>query len=310
MATLARVILQGRVPGALFAAATFLLGLTLPPLGAAFWLVAGVPFVALAWHAGPRASGEVGLLAALIIGLATWSVWGPLGWLIGLWAPMTVGGLVLSRGPYFAWVALGSALVVLVGLGLAMILMGGDPEALVRARTMEAFRHLVDQAQGLEAGQRERVLQELETRVVPVAARFLPGVTAASLLALWWINWLIGLRLAVSVGPAPEIGPVLRAFRMPDATVWLAIGLGALAWLAAGGAAGYWATNALLPVALLFVAQGLAVIHTARLAFGIGTGWLVVFYILFGLFIQLMVAVALLGLADVWADFRSRLQSE
>ncbi len=307
METLARVILQGRLAAALIAAVLFLVSAFLPILGGVLLLVAAVPAVVVAWHAGARPVAEVGALAALVIGLVTQQVLAPLAWLGAFWAPVAGMALVLRRGPYFAWLALGTALVALAGLGVWVGLMGADPEALVRSWTIEVLRGWVE-GRGLSQEEVQRIMRELEAQAVPMVAQFLPGLVAAGILVLWWVNVLLGLGLSAAAGPMPDLPGALRAFHAPDAALWLTIALGVLAWLGAGSAAGYWATNALVAVGLLFLAQGLAVVHSARLAFGMGAGWLVVFYLLVGLFAQLMLAVALLGLADVWADFRSKLK--
>jgi uncharacterized protein YybS (DUF2232 family) len=306
---LARVILQGRLPAALIVASLFLVSTFLPLLGGVLMLVAAAPAAVLAWHVGARAVAEVGALAALVIGLATQQWLAPVFWLAAFWAPVGIGGLVIRQGPYFAWVAVGTALAALAGLGAWVALVGADPEAIVRGWTTEVLRGWVEQ-RGLSPERTQQVMQELQVQVVPTVSLLLPGLVAAGVLLTWWINLLFGLRLASAAGPMPDLGGALRAFRAPDAAVWLTVGLGALAWLGAGGASGYWAANGLMVIALPFFAQGLAVVHSARLAFGLATGWLVVFYILLGLFVQLMLAVALLGLADVWADFRNKLKSE
>jgi len=306
---LARVILQGRLPAALIAASLFLLSLFVPLLGGLLMMVAAVPAAVVAWHVGARAVTEVGALAALVIGLATLQPLVPLSWLVTFWIPVAAGTLILRRGPYFGWLALGSTVLVLVGIGVWMLLVGPDAEAVVRDWTTQQLHSWV-QGSNLPQGEVDSAMRELEGRVVPTVALVLPGLLASAILTLWWINVLAGLRLAAAAGPMPDLGGALRAFRVPDATLWLAIGLGVLAWLGAGGASGYWAANGLVVLSLPFLAQGLAVVHSARMVFNIATGWMVVFYILLGLFPQLGLAVVLLGLADVWADFRSRLTSE
>lgn len=308
MQALARVILQGRLPAALIAAAVFLASIFLPILGGILLLVAAVPAAVIGWHMGGRAVAEVGLLAALVIGLATQQFMAPLLWLAALWAPVGLGALILRGGPYFPWLALGSGGLALMGLAGWVVSVGADPGSLVQNWVAEVLRGWI-QSQDLPQEEAQRAIRNLEAQVVPSLAQFLPGIIASGVVVAWWVNLSAGLRLAATAGAMPDLAPVLRAFRLPDTAVWVAIALGLVAWLGAANAAGYWAANALVVASLLFLAQGLAVVHSARLAFGIGGGWLVVFYILLALFVQLMLAVALLGLADVWADFRNKLKT-
>jgi uncharacterized protein YybS (DUF2232 family) len=200
------------------------------------------------------------------------------------------------------------ALVILGGMAAWILALDAPPQEVVRGWVSGGLQAWVE-SRGLPQADAQRVMGTLREELVPVAARFLPGAVGAGMLLTWGVNLLVGLRLAAATGEAPELGPALRAFRTPDSGLWLFIGLGVLAWLGAGGAVGYWAGNGLVVVIMLFLAQGLAVVHSARLAFNLARGWLVVFYILMGLFVQIGLAVALLGLADVWADFRSKLNS-
>ena len=307
MAALVRVILSGRLAASLVAAALFLITLLVPVVGGVAALAAAAPAAVIAWHVGGRGLVEVGLIGAALIGLATWQWLAPVFWLVALWAPVGAGALVLRRGPLFAPVGLGMVLAILGGLGIWTALLGGDPQALVQERVAEALRSLVtSQAPQEEAG---RVMEELRRDAIPTLGRFLPGIVGAGILLTWWVNVLVGLRLAGSVDALPELGDSLRSFRLPDSGVWLLVGLGLVTWLAAGTPLGYWAGNGLVVATMLFLAQGLAVVHAARLAFGIARGWLVLFYVLIGLFLQVVVAVILLGLADVWADFRSKIKT-
>ncbi len=315
MSTLARAIIRGRLPASLIAAAGFLLaflllggGGLLSFAGALLLMGAGAPAVVIAWHIGLRGIAEVGALGGVIIGLALlqWTL--PLIWLLGLWLPLAGAGLALRGGAFFSQVALILGLLVIAGLGLwtvGVALALGDPETLVQDRLNQAMTKLVqEQAQGAEA--RRQGLDQVRL-VVPILARFFPGAVGSGILAVWGGNLLVGLYLADRVGALPNWGSALRAFRLPDALIWLAIGLGGLAWIGDGTPIGYWALSSLLVIGILYMAQGLAVIHSARLAFGVARGWLVGFYVLFALFLQLGLAVALLGVMDIWADFRNRL---
>ena len=167
---------------------------------------------------------------------------------------------------------------------------------------MDRVRNMVAQLD-LPAGERERILARARSETIPALASILPGVEAAGLLVTWWLNTVIGLRLAL--GGDPDLAAQLRAFRAPSAAIWAFIGL--VAFLGQGSAA-YWAANSLMPLGLVFLAQGLAVAHSARLAFGLGRGWLIGLYLGLGLMPQLVgLALAVIGLADFWTDFRERL---
>ena len=295
MEAIARAILQGRLSASLIAAALFLATIYLPVVGGVLGMVAAVPAALIAWEVGTRGLVEVGAIGGVIIAVATLQ-------------PVGLAILPLRQGPYFAATGLGMAVAILGVMGAWVLALNGSPEELVRGWVSDGLQTWVE-SRGLPQADTERVLERLQADLVPTAAQFLPGAMGAGVLLTWAVNGLVGLRLAALIGDAPELGPTLRGFRSPDSALWLVIALGGLTWLGAGGPLGYWAGNGLVVMAALFMAQGLAVVHSARLAFGLARGWLVAFYIVMGLFLQIALAVALLGLADVWADFRSKLNS-
>lgn len=314
MDRLAGWILGGRVNAALAALIPFAALFFLPTLGGpaillagALALVAASPAAALAMHGGGRAVAEATVLATLGGLVITFQPWAPVGWLAGLWLPVALTGLALRPAPRFGSVA-AVQVAVLIGLIGAMVLwLGSDPETALRSSLMDRVRGMVEQMD-LPAGERERILARASDETIPALAGILPGVEGAGLLLTWWLNTLLGLRLAL--GRDPDLGVQLRAFRVPWAVIWGFIGLGLLAFLTRG-APGYWAANALMPLGLVFLAQGLAVAHSARLAFGVGQGWLVGMYLGLALMPQLVgLALAVIGLADFWTDFRARLNQD
>lgn len=315
MDALARAIIRSRLPASLIAAAGFLLAALLLGVGGiaslagtAVLLAAGAPAVVIGWHVGPRGAVEVGLLSGVLIGLASLQ-WGlPLIWLVGLWIPTAAATVALAMGIRCAGVGLALGLTVVAGLGLWTLGLAwttGDPQELVQQRLQEAIGEVV-QAQGGTPETQQQALNQVQP-AIPTLARFFPGIVGGGILGVWGVNLLVGLALAGRVGAPPDWGPALRGFRLPDGAIWTVIGAGFLAWLAGGSPLGYWALSSLVVLGVLYLAQGLAVIHTARLAYGMARGWLVVFYVLFALFVHLGMAVAFLGLVDVWADFRDRL---
>lgn len=105
--------------------------------------------------------------------------------------------------------------------------------------------------------------------------------------------------------PARASG-VLMSFRVPDAFVWLTMAavLGAFLqhgqpWLAAV------ALNALNILVVVYFFQGLAVVASFFSAIRLSPLWQGFWYLMIAL--QLFLLVALLGFADFWMEFRTRL---
>ena len=65
--------------------------------------------------------------------------------------------------------------------------------------------------------------------------------------------------------------------------------------------------NIVIVLSLAYVVYGLAVTHGLVLKLGVGSGWLAMVYALLVIVPpQVMMLLSLLGLADIWVDFRSR----
>jgi uncharacterized protein YybS (DUF2232 family) len=61
---------------------------------------------------------------------------------------------------------------------------------------------------------------------------------------------------------------------------------------------------------LVYLFQGLAVVHAVNASLGLKAGWLIVIYVLLALVPQQAIAVlGLLGYMDAWFDVRERMPS-
>jgi uncharacterized protein YybS (DUF2232 family) len=94
------------------------------------------------------------------------------------------------------------------------------------------------------------------------------------------------------------------SFRLPEPLVWLVIAAG-FSLLVPSAVAHLISYNMLAILCALYFMQGLAVIVALFRRFTLPTLVRYVFYLLVGVQPYLMVAVAFLGLFDIWGDFRS-----
>lgn len=98
----------------------------------------------------------------------------------------------------------------------------------------------------------------------------------------------------------------LQAFSLPDAFVWLVVVAIAGAFLKHGKpSVELAAVNLLNVLVVLYFFQGLAVISQAFRTFKVSGVWQAIWYVL--LVLQLFLMVSLIGFADYWLDFRTRL---
>jgi hypothetical protein len=302
----------------LLVAALTLAALATPWPWGALWLV--VPFAAgasllLAWRFGLNALALPALLAvgcALLEffpagGFRLWHlVWVPLASLTGVWMGTREEGGGPSLGER-AWMH-----APLLAAAFALPVLPGMSGALVRveARARVEERQMLSTLQGPDTPGTWRQMME-ESAKMPAAERVRMLTYFAPNLVFLWMVVLVSAGRSLAARAAAWRGwpPLSRAeftsWRLPDgALVPLLAGL-ALALLSNAT----WRPGAaalLVQSALGYSVQGVAVAHSVLLARGVPPVFvLLVMVLLFAFTLPVFLpSVALLGLSDVWLDFR------
>lgn len=290
------------------AAAAFSVGLfaapwLVPLVGAFVTIWAPAPLVALYRRQGSR-SGRTALMVALAGAVL----------IVGSWISMAAALIYLAYaaaalilGEAYVWgqsdesgiaVAAGVSWGAVLAVTWASGLMDGGGQAWLTFWTrqtgavVEAYRE-----SGLSPERLEDVRQTLMMAGRLIAHMAL-GILACVALIVAWANQLLARRLSPAAGRTP-----LDTWRAPDRLVWLLIAAGAMMALLDG----FWfwtGANLVIVLSLIYFFQGIAV-----LAF-----WLkkknaprllrVGIYLLVAVEIFLALLVALMGLFDLWFNFR------
>lgn len=249
----------------------------LPGLAAA---LAGALFVSLPEHQDSR------LVALLFLELA---------------ASGLVLGELLRRGwgPE-ATLALGVAGVLASSCGVFLLhaaAQGQSPAALAQAlseQTMaEVGRNLKELGYG--AADVEPMLEGMRA--------MLPAVLATSVGALFGLNLALARRLFGRLGAQLAEWPPFRLWRLPDALVFVAIGAG-LAMLANVGPSRLIGANLLAVAAVFYFIQGLAISAFFLERHRVPRPLRLAAYVLMAAWHHLSLGVAVVGLLDLWVDFR------
>jgi hypothetical protein len=235
-------------------------------------------------------------IAALILPLFHGGAMLAAGVLIFFWLPTTVLAIILRATISLAW-----TLTVAVALGWALVLafyvILADPAAWWLA-ALSKVKPLLTEA-GL-IGDEAALTAALE-----FLAPFGAGVFAANLLAYLLLALLLG-RWWQSLLFNPG------GFRAEFHGLRLGKPMAAVALLLFGLAVGLelpLIVNLALVLMVVYAVQGLAVIHGAAGRANLSRGWLVGLYVLMLLILpQLLVFLCALGIADAWADIRSRIR--
>lgn len=135
----------------------------------------------------------------------------------------------------------------------------------------------------------------------------LPGVVAASWILMSGINGWLAQKLAERSGMAQRPTPAMAAFKVPGFARWLVIG-GGLVTLFADGLLLHLAATVAIGTLLLYLLQGLAVVHALRAWRGWPRLTLVAFYLMLLVFTwPLVLPIIALGLAEDVTRLRDRM---
>jgi hypothetical protein len=254
---------------------------------------------------GAREGGLViagsGLLAGALTLVVVGSVYPVLVFLALTWVPVWLLAVVLR-----ATADQGAALLVAGALGAIAVggvhLVIADPTAWWEA----LLQRFVDSAvQGAPALSNDAGTEQLSALIHSLAPIMTGLVIAGTVLGLMLTLFLARWWHALVDNPG-GFGREFRALAIDRRFAPVAIGI-VLAALLANSYTGGLAGELALIVVVLYMLQGLAIVHSVVNARGASIGWLVGLYLLlFLLPPQVILLLALTGLTDVWVNLRAR----
>jgi uncharacterized protein YybS (DUF2232 family) len=282
----------------------YLAGFVLPFGGPVLMLFAPQPALRVREEGGPRAlAAVVAITAALAAVLASPAVAVFFALSFGLMA--LVLGILLDR----EWsieltIGLVSA-VVGIALLLAALAVGSPAEWVASTRvSLDQVRHEALQAYA-KAGLSAEVLGEVEkgsVRLIDVMMRLLPALSLGGIALVALLNVALLRRRQRAAGAAPVFGDLTR-WKCPPELVWVLIASGYTMFLPAGVVQRV-AMNVFAVLAAVYFCQGLVIaqFYMRRWHSPIWINGLVYLFIL----IEWLLAtgVTLVGVFDLWADFR------
>lgn len=297
------VLLGAAGSGVLFSAS-----LAVPFIGFAAGFLAATPLCYTRLQSGRKAALLATAIAALLVGLGFKPLTGV--WylvqcgLIGLLLPeLLLRGMSASRATLWTTAAAttASALVAFVMATAA----GQDLFAMARQEIttgMDQAMKLYEQQQGISPQELETIKQGMQT-ISTTLLRIFPALGTLNLLLVVAVSLLFVRRIGLQLGIALPIGP-FRVFRVPEPLIWLLIA-GGFSLLAKNTLITTPALNVVCVLSVLYFCQGLAVLLT--LADRTTYAGVMKVMLAFLLLLQpyLLPVVAILGIFDLWGDFRT-----
>lgn len=289
--------MRGRSQAVMAAAVCTVLSVLLAPLSYVGAAVIGLVVLRKGAFEGlvvmAAASLAAGVLTLIVLGTAIPAM----ALVVILWLPVWLLALMLQQTASQGLVLAVAGLLGLVGI--AAVHLALDSPADWWREVLEMVLVPAFEQQGVA----------LDTGALEDAARIMTGLAVAltvlgMVLSLFLARWWQGLLYRPG-----GFGEEFRALRM-DRRVAVATLVAVLASLLAGGAMGELGLDVIMLAVVLYMIQGLAVVHALVAGRGVSAGWLVGLYLLlFFLWpfaIYAVVALGMVGFADSWLNLRAR----
>ena len=148
-----------------------------------------------------------------------------------------------------------------------------------------------------------KMIQDSKPAVVAFFTGIFPALCIITVLFIVWMNTLMGNRILFKTGIILPQLSALCEWGAPGWLVWFFIAGGALSLLAQTNIR-LWGLNVFLIVSAIYLLQGLAIVSFFFQHKNIPFFFRWVGYFLIAIQQILMIAIAVIGLFDIWVDFR------
>lgn len=292
MKFLATYVMRGQKEAVLVTAVTALLSLIFFPLSYISAAVVGLVTLHIGTRQGLVVAAISGALMAGLAQLLVGSFLPALAYLLLLWLPLWWIASQLRRGERLSLSLLQSAVfgVVLIA-GFYLVL--DDPAAWWRVLLDESF-HIIFQGENeIDSNQLSLMIEQMATLMTGMmAVAFLLHLLGSLFLARWW--------QALLFNPG-GFGLEFREIRLGRIASGVTLGLLIVAFTMGGALL----IDLLLIMGMLFMLQGIAVVHGLVYNRKAHQGWLIGQYVLLIVAMpQTVMTLALAGLIDNWFNFR------
>jgi uncharacterized protein YybS (DUF2232 family) len=305
-------ILLDMVKGSVATLTLFLAYVTFPLVG----MVPGVltPFPAA--YYGIK-SGRITGAAIVVVSATSMAIMGDVTFLLFF---MLQSGVISLALPAFLLAGKGGAksIAYTVALNLGAILVlaviyGVTQRANPHAQVLKVINASISQVSSLyeQIGVKGDELKALQSGMQQAGAligRVYPSLLVVSLAVVAGMNLGLLLKFSARLPALPATGD-FKSFKNPEQLVWALIVAG-FAMLLNNQQVSTAALNLLVVIVFLYFIQGTAIISQFFTRHAVPGFVRVIFYIFLALQPYLVVAVAALGIFDIWGDFRSPKKQE
>jgi uncharacterized protein YybS (DUF2232 family) len=148
-----------------------------------------------------------------------------------------------------------------------------------------------------------KAIQDSRDGVIELLARIFPAICTISVLSVIWLNMLLAGKILGKKSITPPVFLGLSQWRTPVWLVWVFIAAGVM-MVFSHTHLRFAGINIFLITAFFYLLQGLAIISFFFQSKNVSMFFRVIIYFLIAVQQLLMIAVAAVGLFDLWVDFR------
>ncbi len=146
-------------------------------------------------------------------------------------------------------------------------------------------------------------IKDGKPKVMQLFTRIFPALCAIAVLFTTWGNALIGNKLLYQQGAALPQLSALSQWKAPNRLVWIFLAAGGLSFMPETNFR-YSGINIFLIASFIYFLQGMAIVSFFFQTRNIPPFFRWVFYFFIAIQQMLMIAIAILGFADIWINFR------
>jgi len=150
-------------------------------------------------------------------------------------------------------------------------------------------------------------MKEGKTGIIHLFVRIFPALCVMASLLTIWGNAIWGNRLLYKAGKALPRLSALSRWKAPNRLVWIFLAAGGLSFMPQTSIR-YAGINIFLVASFGYFLQGLAIVSFFFQTRNISPYFRWIFYFFIAIQQMLMIAIATMGFADLWIDFRKYLQ--
>lgn len=295
-------VLRGRLQAISVAAACAVLSLLLPPLGYVSGAVVGLATLRHGVQEGALVVAGSGLLSGALVLLVTGSLYPVIIILALTWVPVWILAAVLRATANQGAALAAAGLLAAASVGVVHLLIA-DPAAWWKQLLERFIGDALQQSPALGAAGSEQFIDIID-RVAPLmTGLFFATTLVGSMLVLFLARWWHAL-----VDNPGGFGREFRSLALDRRMAPVAL-LVVLVAVVANRATDGLAAEFLWIIIVMYLFQGLAVVHSIVASRGASVGWLVALYLLLIVLPpQMVLPLAITGFTDVWMDLRGRVR--